>query len=715
MAQIGYAASLLALALALYASVAAWAGGRRRRPELVLSARNATLAVAALLTLAVTLEVLLLLSGDFRTLYVAQVTNRAMPAFFKLTALWGSQAGSLLFWSWLMSLFAAAAVLRRRGRMQRLMPYVIVVTQITLAFFLSLISGGWALLAAPLQDLGLTHASILMADMAQTNPFFQLDFTPADGTGLNPLLRHWGMIIHPPVQYLGFVGYVIPFAFTIAALITRETGDMWIRTVRRWTLVAWLFLSMGLLLGMWWAYGVLGWGGYWGWDPVENAALMPWLTGTAFLHSVMIQEKRGMFKVWNMVLSIMTYSLVIFGTFLTRSGVVSSVHTFAQSGIGPLFLIFVAATVIYSIILLFDRLDDLKSENQLDSFLSREAFFLLNNLLFLAIFFVTFWGTLFPVVSELIAGQKAIVGPPFFNQVNGPLLAALVILMGIAPLMPWRRASRKKLARSLLWPLMVALAITAGLFVLGPRAFAILPGTQARVLPVSLFYGILAFAATIIGQEFWRGIRTRHNATREGYLRALGNLVSRNRRRYGGYLIHLGVIMIALGVIGTNFFKVETQQNLAVGESFTIISPLTGTYTLTYQSLGPRSAPADVRRTSAALTVSRDGRPITVLNPTHDYFVPQEQPMTIPSIRHSLIEDVYVILAGWENGGASATFKAYVEPLVNWLWIGGLVFVVGTCIAAWPAPSRDRRPATDPVRGQPAIAKPRARSHQRSN
>jgi len=709
MAQLGYAASLLALVLALYASVAAWVGSRRHLPELVLSARNAALAVAILLTVAVTLEVLLLLSGDFRTLYVAQVTNRAMPPFFKLTALWGSQAGSLLFWSWLMSLFVAAAVLRQWDRMQRLMPYVIVVTQITLSFFLSLISGGWALLAAPLQGLGLTDASILMADMAHTNPFFQLDFTPANGTGLNPLLRHWGMIVHPPVLYLGFVGFVIPFAFAIAALITRQTGDMWIRTVRRWTLVAWLSLSMGLLLGMWWAYGVLGWGGYWGWDPVENAALMPWLTGTAFLHSVMIQEKRGMFKVWNMVLIILTYGLVIFGTFLTRSGVVSSVHTFAQSGIGPLYLVFLLVTVIYSVVLLFDRLDCLRSENELDSILSREAFFLFNNLLFLAVFFVTFWGTLFPVVSELIGGQKAIVGPPFFNRVNGPLLAALVLLMGVAPLMPWRRASRQKLARLLLWPLVAALVTTAGLFILGLRAFTILPGTQARVLPASLFYGILAFAATIIVQEFGRGVRVRHSTTGEGYGRALCHLVARNRRRYGGYLVHVGVILIALGIIGTNFFEVETQQSLAVGESLTITSPLTGTYSLTYQGLGLRPAPADIRRTSATLTVSRDGRPVGTLYPTHDYFIPQQQPMTIPAMRHSLAEDLYVIVAGWEDGGNRATFKAYVEPLVNWLWIGGIVFIMGTAIAAWPAPARDRQPATAPLPGRPVTAQPDAR------
>ena len=302
--------------------------------------------MAGLLTLAVIVLEYLLVSGDFRTLYVAQVTNRAMPLFFKLTALWGSQAGSLLFWSWLMSLFGAAVLLRKWGRMRPLMPYVIAVTQITLAFFVSLISGAWALLGAPLEGLGLTGAGQLLADMATMNPFYQLGFTPADGNGLNPLLRHWGMIIHPPMLYLGFVGFVIPFAFAIAALVTRQTSDLWIRTTRRWSLIAWLFLSMGLLLGAGWAYGVLGWGGYWAWDPVENAALMPWLTGTAFLHSVMIQEKRGMFKVWNMVLIIMTYSLVIFGTFLTRSGVISSVHTFAQSGVGPLFLGFVGAMFI---------------------------------------------------------------------------------------------------------------------------------------------------------------------------------------------------------------------------------------------------------------------------------------------------------------------------------------------------------------------------------
>jgi cytochrome c-type biogenesis protein CcmF len=411
-----------------------------------------------------------------------------------------------------------------------------------------------------------------------------------------------------------------------------------------------------------------------------------------------------MFKVWNMVLIIMTYSLVIFGTFLTRSGVISSVHTFAQSGIGPLFLIFIGAMFIYSVILLFERLDTLKSENELDSMLSRESIFLLQNLLFLAILFVTFWGTIFPVVSELVAKQKAIVGPPFFNQVNGPLLAALVVLMGIAPLMPWRRASRGKLARLLLWPAAVGLVVTVVLFALGLRDFAILPGTQARVLPVSLFYGFAAFTAAVTVLEYWRGMRARHRSTGESYPRALWTLFGRNRRRYGGYLIHIGVIMMALGVIGTNFFQSETQRNLAVGESFTINSSLSGEYTLTYEGLRTLPAPDDVSRTGATLIVSQGGRRIGELHPTHDFFIPQQQPMTIPAMRYSLIEDLYVIVAGWEDGGTTATFKAFVNPLVNWLWIGGLVFILGTAVAAWPDPAEDRRLAlaSSPRRAVPA-------------
>jgi cytochrome c-type biogenesis protein CcmF len=698
MADLGYAALLLALVLAVYASVTASRGERRRAAELLLSARNAVLAVAALLTIAVAIETYLLLSGDFRTFYVAQVTNRAMPDFFKVTALWGSQAGSLLFWAWLMSLFGAAVVLGQWSRMRAFMPTVIVVTQITLAFFVSLISGVWALLAYPLQLLNQPTAAQLMAEMETLNPFYQLGFTPNDGTGLNPLLRHWGMIIHPPVLYLGFVGFVVPFAFAIAALVTRQTGDLWIRVTRRWTLVAWLFLSMGLLLGMWWAYGVLGWGGYWAWDPVENAALMPWLTGTAFLHSVMIQEKRGMFKVWNMALIIITYGLVIFGTFITRSGVVSSVHTFAQSGVGPLFLVFVAATFIYSVVLLFDRLDCLRSESALDSMFSREAIFLLNNLLFLAIFFVTFWGTLFPVVSELLAGQKAIVGPPFFNQVAGPLFAALVVLMGIAPLMPWRRASRDRLLRMVVWPAVAGIVVTGLLLVVpGLRQFTVLPGTQLRVVPVTLFYGLLTFVVATIGLEFWRGVHTRRRATGEGSLAALVALIAHNRRRYGGYLIHLGVVLIALGIVGTSFFKVETQRNLARGESLTIVSPLTGAYTLTYLSFSTLPGPDDVRRTGASLIVQRDGQTIDLIQPSHDFYMTQGQAMTIPAMRHTLAEDLYVILAGWEDGGASATFKAFVEPLVNWLWIGGLVFIVGTAIAAWPRRTDERAPLVEPA------------------
>ncbi len=692
MATIGYTAILLSMMLALYACVSATLGRRKGSASLLLSARNAVLAVAVLLSLAVAIEVYLLVSNDFRTLYVAQVSSRSLPLIFKVTALWGSQSGSLLFWSWLMSLFGAGAVMQQWRRLHRLIPHVIAVTQGTLLFFLTLISGLWAWLEQPLVWLGQSQAAVLFADMARINPFFQLNTVPVDGSGLNPVLRHWGMILHPPMLYLGFVGFVIPFAFATGALVTGETGSDWLRATRRWTLTAWLFLSVGLILGMWWAYGVLGWGGYWGWDPVENSALMPWLTGTAFLHSAVMQERRGMFKVWNMILIILTYGLVIFGTFLTRSGVVASVHTFAQSGLGPLFLLFVGGTMIYAVVLLFSRLDVLSSQNRLDSVFSREALFLLNNILFLAVAFVTFWGTIFPVFSELLAGQKAIVGPPFFNRVNGPLLALLVIVMGVAPLIPWRKVSRDRLGRLLLWPLVAGGVATIGLFAAGMRDLAVLPGTEIRLVPLSLFYGIIVFAGTATLQEIVRGVRARRSATNPNVFQALGGLFSHNQRRYGGYLVHLGVILMALGILGTSFMTTESQQNLAEGETMTIRSALGPTYELRYLGLGLLDSPADVQRVAAAVAVSRNGRPVGGLQPRRDFFIEQEQPMTVPAIRHTAGDDLYLVLAGWENSGQTATFKAYVEPLINWLWLGSVVFILGTLVAMWPQPVQPRVP-----------------------
>jgi cytochrome c-type biogenesis protein CcmF len=492
------------------------------------------------------------------------------------------------------------------------------------------------------------------------------------------LLRHPGMIIHPPMLYLGFVSFVIPYAFAMAALITRRTDDEWIRTTRRWTLVGWLFLSLGLILGGRWAYDVLGWGGYWGWDPVENAAFLPWLTATAFLHSVMIQEKRGMLKKWNLVLIILTYALVIFGTFLTRSGVLSSVHAFAQSAIGPSFFTFIGLTFIVSLTLLFREWDHLKSEHQMDSLLSRESAFLLNNLLFMGIAASVFWGTVFPMISELATGQKISVGPPFYNRVAGPQFAALVLLMGIGPLMAWRKASPKQLGRMLLIPFVGAILVVGALLILGIRSWGALLG-----------FGIVTLAALTTLIEFGRGTRARMRSTGENAWAAFTTLVARNRRRYGGYIIHLAVVLMTIGIIGSNFFQKETQGRLKLGEQLTL-----GRYVMTYDGLDEFNTNDDRQVARATISVYRDGRLVGQLHPRRDFFVSSQQPMTIPGVRSTVEDDFYVLLVDWEPIAANgATFKVYLNPLVNWLWFGGLVFILGTLVAAWPDAERERRRA----------------------
>ncbi len=669
MPTIGYVAISLALFLAVYAAVIAVVGAQRRITELVTSARNAAFGVTGLITLAVVVIEYLLITGHYQTKYVSEVSNRAAPVFYRMTALWGGQDGSLLFWSWLMSIFAALVLLRKWGSMRILMPYVIAVTQITVAFFVMLV--------------------VFVA-----NPFEQLDFFPADGSGLNPLLRHFGMIIHPPMLYIGFVAFVIPYAFAIAALVTRQSGDLWIRTTRRWSLTAWLFLSLGLLLGGWWAYDVLGWGGYWGWDPVENASLIPWLVATPFLHSVVMQENRGMLKRWNMALIILTFCLVIEGTFLTRSGVISSVHSFAQSAIGPLFLSFIGIMFLMSFYLFISRWNDLSSDNELDSLFSRESLFLLNNLIFVGLAVTVWWGTHFPLFSEALLGEKIVVGPPFFEQTTGPLWAVVLLMMGIAPLIPWRRASWSKMGQSMLWPGVAALVTMVLLYFLA----------GIRIWGALLGFGLCAFTLAVTLLEYWRGASARHRSKGESYPVALWRLIGRNRRRYGGYLIHIGVILVAIGVIGSRFYQVESQRNLAVGQTMVISSDFVGTYELTYRGLRDGQSPDDRIITEAVLDVKLNGQPVGQLVPTREFFVVQQQPMTIPDKRSTLADDLYVILGGWEGNGETATFKAYINPLINWLWIGGFVFIIGTMIAAWPNPQESSERALARAKAPASVA-----------
>ncbi len=680
LADLGYFAVAITFASALYGAGAAAYGALRKRPAFVESGRRAMLLTWPLISVAALCLITLLLTQQYQVAYVASVTSSAMPGYLKITAWWGGQQGSLLFWSWLMAGFTTAASLRKWDRDRELLPWVIVVTMVTLAFFLSLV----LFFENPFTRLWQT------VDGRQVTALFQplgaVALHPSDGNGLNPLLRHPGMIIHPPMLYLGFVSFVIPYAFAMAALVTGRTDDRWIRLTRRWALVAWLFLSLGLILGGRWAYDVLGWGGYWGWDPVEIAAFMPWLTGTAFLHSVMVQEKRGMLKHWNMTLIIVTYSLVIFGTFLTRSGVLSSVHAFAQSSIGPMFFGFISLMLVASVSLLIRRWHQFGSENELQSFASREALFLVNNLLFMGIAVICLWGVLFPIISELFTGQKVTVGPPFYTQATAPLWIGLLILMGIAPLSAYGHSTWATLGRAIWKPTVVSLLVVPILLVKNVTNPAALLG-----------YWLVAYVAVVTLYEYWRGTRARHQRHGEPMWTALRRLVGRNRRRYGGYIIHLGVVVMAMGIIGSQMFQQQTQATLAQGQQLTL-----GPYTMTYNSLAEFDTNDGRLVDRAVVSVYRDGKLVSELNPRRDYYYAAQQPMTIPGVRSSLQDDFYVILVGWEQiASQGATFKVYLNPLINFVWMGGFVFIFGTLVAAWPdpepEPSRRRARASRPA------------------
>ncbi len=670
-ANIGYGALVITFVISLYGIFAAIYGVRKSSPAWVDSARNAMLLTWPLLTISALSIIYLLVIGRYEVEYVAEVTSNSMPLYLRITALWGGQAGSLVFWTWLMAAFASAVTLRKWDRDREFLPWVVVVSLVTLAFFLVMI----IFFENPFARLWQVPLGQPVKAMLQ--PEGSVPLVMPDGRGLNPLLRHPGMIIHPPMLYLGFVSFVIPFAFAIAALVTGRTDDRWIRITRRWTLVAWLFLSLGLILGGRWAYDVLGWGGYWGWDPVEIAAFMPWLTGTAFLHSVMIQEKRGMLKHWNMVLIILTYALVIFGTFLTRSGVLSSVHAFAQSAIGPLFFAFIGLTFITSLTLLLNRWNELKSEAVMTSMLSREALFLLNNLLFIGILVVCFWGVIFPLISELTTGQNVTVGPPFYERATGPLFAGLLLLMGIAPLAAWRHSTANTLGRAIWKP---------GLFSLLVLAIAILGGV--RQVAALIGFWLSAFVASVTLYEFWRGALARHQKSGESLPLALWRLAGRNRRRYGGYVIHLGVVLMAIGIIGIEIFQTETQGTIAQGERISL-----GNYSITFESLATFDTPDGRNVARSVVSVYKDNQFVGELYPRRDYYYESQQPMTIPGVRSTWEDDFYVLLVDWQPvSTAGATFKVYHNPLVNWLWLGGFVFILGTLLAAWP--DQDPMPET---------------------
>ncbi|HEX9580753.1 MAG TPA: heme lyase CcmF/NrfE family subunit [Gemmatimonadales bacterium] len=661
MTILGQISLWLALLIGAWGVVTGLYGPARRRPDLIQSARRSAYALAGVLTIAAASLVAALLRRDFNVEYVASYTSRSLPAVYTISAFYGGQAGSLLFWAFVLSLFAAAAQWLTPRRYEALMPYVAAVTSGVTLFFVAV-----TLFAA--------------------NPFDRLPFTPVDGQGLNPQLQNPGMVVHPPLLYLGYISITVPFAFAVAALVSRRLDTGWLHAIRRWTLLSWTFLSVGITLGMWWAYVELGWGGYWAWDPVENASFLPWLTMTAFLHSVMIQEKRGMLKRWNITLITLSFVLSIFGTFITRSGIISSVHSFTQSNVGYFFLGFLILIIVGLGWLLWSRLPQLQSEAQLESTLSREASFFFNNLLLVGIAFSVLWGTLFPILSEWVRGTKVTVGPPFFNQVNIPLGLALLAVTGIGPLIAWRRASPENLKRQF------AVPVAAGL-IMATLLTALRFGDFYAGVAVSL----AAFVVAAIVQEFARGVGARHRLHGEGYALALVRLVGRNRRRYGGYVVHVGIVIYFVAFAGMAF-KTEMEASLRPGEATVMRSPYGHTYTFTHLGLSQYDM---LNRwvTAASVELSRDGKRLGVIkSEKRQHFTctvtmspcPAQfrraafEPSTEAGIRSDLREDVYMVFAGSVQGTEEAVYRFTINPLVWWVWYGGVVLMMGGVIVMWP-------------------------------
>ncbi len=642
MPLIGQLALALALLLAFYSVIANVVGARRGIAPLIVSARHALWAMCAMVTVAMTVLWMSLLQSDFTLEYAASYTSYTLPTIYKFTALWGGQQGSLLLWTWLLSIFTAIVALQNQRRNPAIAPYALATLAILAMFFLGMLN-------------------------FVTRPFDLVKAIPTDGQDLNPLLQNYWMAIHPPSLYTGYVSASVPFAFGTAALITGHLDDTWIRSTRRWAIFSWFFLTLGNLFGARWAYEVLGWGGYWAWDPVENAAFMPWLVMTAYLHSVMIQERKDMLKVWNLALIGLAFGLTLFGTFLTRSGVISSVHSFTQSGLGPYFLTFlIAATVGYSALLLY-RVKELRTPAEFESYLSREAAFLFNNLVLVGIAFAVFWGTIFPVMSEAVRGVKITVGPPFFDKVNAPLALILIFLMGVGPLIAWRRSSAENLLRTFMAPAFVGIATGLGAIVAGLRQWYVLTALS-----------LAAFVLGTIIAEFRRGVTARRHLAGETPTKALANLVAKNNRRYGGYIIHLGVILAFVGIVASSFFRLEVKKMVKEGQSIDV-----GPYELLYTGI-KNSATTHVESSRAQVEVLRDGRPIALMQPAKLFYKRQGQPATIVALRSTPVHDLYVVLAGVDETTGQATFQIFLTPLVFWLWAGGILMAIGTVIAMWP-------------------------------
>jgi cytochrome c-type biogenesis protein CcmF len=672
MGQVGQFSLALAFVVTIYSIAASLLGIRIKNDRLIASGRNAAVAVFVLISTAIGTLAYLFVTNDFAYAYVTGHSNRDLPTYFKISSIWGGQEGSLLFWGWLLTIYTALVVIQNRRKHMAMMPYVTSVLMGTSLFFTS---------------MHLFVANPFKLNAAEVGARIVGTFTPGDGQGLNALLQDPMMVIHPPMLYLGFVGMVVPFAFAIAALITRQLGDTWIRTTRRWTMAAWGILGTGILLGGFWAYHTLGWGGYWAWDPVENASLMPWLIGTAFLHSVMVQEKKGMLKVWNIVLVIMCYIMAVFGTFLTRSGVVNSVHAFAKSPIGGYFLAFIVIALSGSFYLLIDRLPYLKNDRQMESVVSRESSFLFNNLVLLVACFSVLFGTMLPSLSDWITGNKITVSRPFFDAVDVPIAIFLLFLTGVGPLLAWRKASTNSLKRNFMIPTAVALFTGAVMLLMGVRHFY---AWIALVMAV--------FVGTSIIREFYKGAHARSLGTGENFAEATVNLTLRNTRRYGGYIAHMGFVLLFVGWAG-QAFTADSEFDAGIGDTFQIRN-----FTVRVNAFEPVKG-QNYSGDRANVSLYKDGTKIASMFPGRRNYNGSdgEQAVSEIAIRESLREDVYLVFQGpADNSGKKGAFHIYLNPLVAWVWIGGVVLGLGTIVALLPnnkaTPSRRRKEESEAER-----------------
>ncbi|WP_088036638.1 heme lyase CcmF/NrfE family subunit [Evansella clarkii] len=637
---IGNLSIYLALILSVYAFASLFLGIKKQDQRLIDSGRGATLAIFILASISMLLMFILLGTSQFQFEYVYQYTSSDLPLLYKLSALWAGNAGSLLLWTFFLTMYAAMVGYSKKMVRNPMTPYIIAIMTLNTIFFY-----------------------LILAFV--TKPFMLLDGVPPEGRGLNPMLQDPGMILHPVAIYLGYVGLVVPFAFAIASLILKNMDSFWVKMTRRWTIIAWVFLTLGNVIGGYWAYTELGWGGYWAWDPVENASFMPWLTVTAYLHSVMIQERKNMLKIWNLSLIILSYALTLFGTFLVRSGVLTSVHAFGESNLGAYFLIFMAFMVILAMYVLMSRYHLIKKDTgQFESFLSKESSFLINNLILLGGTFAVFWGTVFPLVSEAVRGTKVTVGIPFFNTVMSPILLALLFIMAVCPLIAWQRSSMKNIRDNFLIPAIISLVIAGLLVFMGIR----------NAYPL-IAWSIIAFMVLTHITEFIRGTSARRKVTKEPVPVAFYNLIIRSRRRYGGYIVHLGIAIMAVGIVGANF-DLERLETMEIGDSVEI-----GGYTVTYEYLAQRSEGVnDI--VYANMRVERDGRDLGIMQPERMFYLNWEEPSTNVAVRSTLRDDLYIVLSAWEED-QRATFQFKVNPLVKWVWIGTYVLVIGAVFAVW--------------------------------